>query len=141
VRLDGFNQLSAHGVERIQRGERILEYRADLAAADEAHLLRRQVVDALAFQQDLARHHPPGRLEQADDGSAGQRLAGAGLANNAEDLAGCDIEGDVIQRTQGAMSARELDDEVLDLEQAHAMKAPVTAASDSRHRAANRPAG
>ncbi len=41
-----------------------------LRPADMAHLLVVQVVDALPFQQDLAGRHPPGRLEQADDGRA-----------------------------------------------------------------------
>ena len=54
VRLDGLGQLPADGVQRIERRQRVLEDRADLAAADMAHLLVRQVVDALAFQQDLA---------------------------------------------------------------------------------------
>jgi hypothetical protein len=56
VRADGFGQLPADGVQRVQRGQRVLEDGADLAAPDVAHLLVcDQVVDALAFQQDLAR--------------------------------------------------------------------------------------
>ena len=64
VRLDGFGQLPADGVQRIQRRQRILEDRADLAPADVAHLLGRQVVDALAFEQDLARR-PRARAARA----------------------------------------------------------------------------
>ena len=85
-------QLPSDRVQRIERRERILEDRADLAAADMPHLLVRQVVDALAFQQDLARRHAPGRLEQADDGGAGERLARTGFADDAQDLAGRDVE-------------------------------------------------
>ena len=99
VRDDGLGQLPAHGVQRIQRSQRILEHGADLAAAHTAHLLVGQVVDAATAQQDLAGGHAPGRLQQADDGRAGQRLAGAGFADHAQDLARLDREGHVVQRS------------------------------------------
>ncbi len=114
VGLDGLDQLAADAVERVQRGQRILEDGADLAAADVAHLLVRQMVDALALQQDLAAGHAPGRLQQADDGRAGERLAGARLAHHAQDLARCNGEGNVVQRAQRAAPAGEFDDQVLD---------------------------
>jgi hypothetical protein len=76
-----------------------------------AHLLVRQVVDALAFEQDLAAGHAARRLQQADDGGAGERLARARFAHHAQDLARRDVEGDVVQRAQGA-AAVEFDDEV-----------------------------
>ena len=41
VRLDRLDELLADGVERVERGQRVLEDRADLAAADLAHLPRR----------------------------------------------------------------------------------------------------
>ena len=59
----------------------------------------------------------PGRLEQADDGGAGQRLAGARLADHAEDLARRDVERDVVEREQRAAPGRELDAQVADFEQ------------------------
>ena len=76
VRLDGLHELPAYGVERVQRGQRVLEDGADLAAADVAHALERQVVDALALQHHLAGGDAAGRLQQADDGRASERLAG-----------------------------------------------------------------
>ena len=60
VRLDRLDDLAAHRVERIQRGERILEDRADAPPADLAHRLGRKVVDARAFQEDLAARDAPG---------------------------------------------------------------------------------
>ena len=87
VRLDRLDQLLADGVERVERGQRVLEDRADVAAAHAAHRLVRQVVDAPAVEADLAAGDAPGRVEQADDRGAGQRLAGARFADHAEDLA------------------------------------------------------
>ena len=74
-----------------------------------------EVVDALAFQQDLPAGDAARRLQQADDGRAGERLARAGLADHAQDLAGRDVEGDVVERAQRAAAAGKFDDEVLDL--------------------------
>ena len=52
---------------------------ADLATADLAHLFVGQIVDALAVEQDLPAGDPAWRLQQADDGGAGERLAGTGF--------------------------------------------------------------
>ncbi|KAG1255749.1 hypothetical protein G6F68_010119 [Rhizopus microsporus] len=97
VRDDGFRQLPAHRVQRIQRGQRVLEHRADLAAAHAAHLLVGQVVDAAARQQDLACGNAPGRLQQADDGRAGQRFAGTRFPHHAQDFARLDGKGHIVQ--------------------------------------------
>jgi hypothetical protein len=77
-----------------------------------AHFFVAQVVDALAFEQDLARGHTAWRFEQADDGRAGERLARARFTHHAQDLAGCDGERDVVQSAQGAATAWKFDDEV-----------------------------
>ena len=59
------------------------------------------------------------RFEEADDRGAGQRFAGARFTDHAEDLAGRDVEGDVVQRAQGAAAVREFDNQVSDLKKAH----------------------
>jgi hypothetical protein len=119
VRADGLDQLPTHGVERIQRGQRVLEDRADLAPANGPHRIEAEVVDALALQPDLAAGHAARRLEQADDGRARERLAGARLAHHAEDFSRRDVEGNPVERAQRASAVRKLDDEVFDLEQRH----------------------
>src|SRR5262249_7761517 len=58
----------------------------------------------------------PGRLDQADDRQAGERLAGARFANHAEHLAGSDRERDVVHRCQRAAARRKLHREILDFE-------------------------
>ena len=55
VRADRLDELPADGVQRIERGQRILEHRADLAAANAAHRALRQVVDAPPGEPNLAR--------------------------------------------------------------------------------------
>ena len=78
-----------------------------------------------AVEADLAAGDAPGRIEQADDRRAGQRLAGARLADDAEDLARRDRERDVVERDQGAAARGELDPEMANLEQrvGHAARA------------------
>jgi hypothetical protein len=111
-RLD---ELLPHGVERVERGQRVLEHHPDLAPAHLSHLFARQVVDAPPLQAHLAARDASRRLEQADDGHAGDRLAGARLAHHAQNLAGRDMTRDGIESHERAAAGRELDAQVLDL--------------------------
>jgi hypothetical protein len=90
---DGFGQLVTDGQHRMQRGERILEDGADLAAADLAHGGWCKIVDALALEPDGSTRDASGRVEQTDDRGAGERLAGARLTDHAQDLSRQDVEG------------------------------------------------
>ena len=71
-----------------------------------------------------------GRLEQADDGVAGQRLARARFAHHAQHLAGRDVERHVVDREQRAAPRRELDAQVLHLEQRRIVGAARPSSSD-----------
>ena len=75
----------------------------------------RQVVDALPGEPDLAAGDAAGRLEQADHGRAGQRLAGARLADDAQNLAGADVERNAVDRLEPAVARVERDFEVAHL--------------------------
>ena len=55
VGLHGFGELAANGVERVEGGERVLEDGADLLAADAAHAVGAEVVDALAVEAGFGR--------------------------------------------------------------------------------------
>jgi hypothetical protein len=116
VRLDGLDELLAHRIKRIQRGERVLEHHADLAAAHAAHLVLRQVVDAPSFQAHLAPGDAPGRLEQVDHRHAGEGLAGAGLADHPEDFARGDGERHAVHGHQRSAPGRKLDAQLVDFE-------------------------
>ena len=115
--LDRLDQLLADLQQRIEAHQRILEHRADLLAAHAPHLARRQAVDAAPAQPDLAGGDAPRRVEQAEDRHAGQRLAGARFADEAEDLARRDRERDVVQREQDAAARRDFHAQALDPEQ------------------------
>src|SRR6218665_1526172 len=119
VGKNGFTQLAAHGVQRVQGGQRVLKDGADAAPANVAQLALAELVDALALQQDLARDDAARRLQQADDGRAGERLAGAGFPHHAQNLAGCDGKADVIERAQAAAPAGEFDHQVFDFQERH----------------------
>src|SRR3546814_16288652 len=67
---DGFGELAADGVERVQRGLGVLEYHADVAATDAAKLLVRQVVDAAAVEADLAAGNAAGGVQESDHSRA-----------------------------------------------------------------------
>ncbi len=106
---DGFDQLLADGVERVERSQRILKDRADAPAPDASQRFGGQIVDALAAQPHLAPRDPPGSLEQADDRHAGKGLAGARLAHHAEHFPALDREGHVVDGHQRCAPSRELD--------------------------------
>src|SRR6185312_7023274 len=72
----------------------------------------RQIVDALVGQPDLAAGNPAGRIDQPDHGEPRDRLAGAGLADDAQHLALGDVEGDAIDGAQRMAAGSELDPKV-----------------------------
>ena len=126
MQLDRLADLVAHGVERRQRGHRLLEDDRDLAAADGAHLGPGAVelgdVDRVAglarvLEQDRAGRDARGTRQQAHDRLAADRLAGAGLAHQRERAAGRDRERDVVDGPQDAFVHSELDGEILDAQQ------------------------
>jgi len=100
-----------------------------LRSSSYAQLLVWQAVDAPAFEQDLAARDPPRRLEQADDRRPGQRLAGAGLADHPQHLAGRDRERDVVHRAQRAAARRKLDLEIANFKQRRTHDSPETGRS------------
>ena len=109
---DRLHELFADPVEGIEAGERVLEDHPDPLAADPAHLLGRQVVDPTARQADLPARDAARRVDEADDRGARHGLAGAGLAHDSEHLAAADIEGDPVDRLEGAAAGDEFDPQI-----------------------------
>src|SRR6202035_2943518 len=94
--------LIADFADRIERGARILEDHRDFAAAQVAHLVFGGRLDV-----DTGKHHrtfgnPAGAVENPHHRIGGHRLAGAGLPDDAERLAFCDGDIDVLHRLDEA---------------------------------------
>ena len=105
-------QPDLHG--RVQAGERVLEDHADLRAAQFAHRRGGHLCEVLALQEHRPRGHAPALGEQAHQGQGRHGLAGAGLAHDAQGLAGVDDQVDARQGTDHAGADLDVGVEVLD---------------------------
>ena len=86
-----------------------LEDHRDVAAADGAHVVRGHGQHVLAVELDAAAHGGVGdHAGEADDGARGDALAAAALADEADELAGRDVEADSVHRVHRALLRREV---------------------------------
>ena len=106
-----FLDLVADGEHRGQRGERVLEDHGDALAANLAHLKIGLAEQFLAVVGDGALDAGV-LVQQAHDGHGGHGLAGAGLAHDAEGLAGVQGKVHAAHRVHGAGFGGEVDGEV-----------------------------
>ena len=112
-----FGNLVADGVERRQRGHRLLEDHGDAPAAQSVHgvALRRQGrdVDGLSarrvVEEDRAARDPGLVRQDLEDGLRGHRLAGAGLADERHRLPFRDVEGQSVDGTEVSGIGAEID--------------------------------
>ena len=101
----------------LKRGHRVLEDHRDPVAADRLQLLvggGDELLALVAHRPADPRILPPG---EADGRHRGHRLAGAGLADDAEDLSGLEREGDAVDGVHRPLVGGEVDLQVVDLEQ------------------------
>ena len=125
VEHDRFADLIADGVERRQRGHRLLEDDRDIAAADRPHLAAVRVqlgdVDGLGElrvgEQDLALGDPGRAGQDAHDGLGHHRLARSGLAHQGYGAARPDPERDTAHRPDDALGNAEFDMQIADAQQ------------------------
>ena len=116
VQREALGDLLLDGVQRVEAGHRLLEDEADVVAAGAAQ-------GALVGGQHLGAAVADGAGDvgvvgqQADGGEGGDRLAGAGLADEGEGLAGVEVEGDAADGAGGPAALDEGDAEVADREQ------------------------
>ncbi len=113
-----FFQLVADGVGGIQRGHGLLEDHAHGVAADIRHAAFADFenIDAVVLQ--LVGAADGLRRQQIHDGKRCERLAAAGLADDAERLAAVQVKAHALHRVQHARRHRDVHGEVLDLENA-----------------------
>ena len=121
VDADRLDDLLAHLVEGMQRGQRVLEDHRDVVAAQPAQVGVGRLEQVLAVELDRAGDAGVARARQAHHRQRRDGLAGAGLADDAERLAAVDRVGDPVDGLDDAVVRVEVDPEVLDLEQWHAI--------------------
>jgi hypothetical protein len=98
---DGFGDLPADAHDGVERRHGLLKDHGEGAAAVRAHLIFTEGEEVLGVEVGCA-----GELQAAGDGGCRQKqtqqcqrgcgFAGAGLADQAEGFAGCDVEGDAV---------------------------------------------
>ena len=107
VGADQAHQLVADTRYRLQRGARILRHKTDARAA---HLVKRR--PGKRQQIGSGKTHLAGFAgvprQQSDARHRRHRLAGAGLADQADDAAGANVEIDAVQDTRQARLARRI---------------------------------
>src|SRR3981189_1884949 len=125
---DHLADLIADGVDRIERGHRLLEHDGDFPGANAVHLAWRQWNDVAPLPQDLsAGDASGGHRDELQDGQRGDGLSAAGLADDTNSLAAFDAEIDAVHRVNDALVGVEMGLESLDLEQCRfACSSPVT---------------
>jgi hypothetical protein len=159
VEPNRLDQLIADGVNRAERGHRFLRNQRDLAAANGPHLLAARVqsdqVDHARrrrarpvttpglspSEQDLATDDPPGLLHDAQNGLDRDALAAAALTDDAQDLAGMDVEADAVHGLGRALVHHEDGFQVTDREDRLAVRIHGGAVSDTglMHLSGHRP--
>ena len=119
VDLERLDDLEADGVARVQAGHRVLEDHRDVAAGDAAALAGAEFQQVLTVEAQQVGGDAAGRLHQAHQRQHGHALAGAGFADDAEQLAALDVQVQALDGGKGAVLRAELDGEVADLEKTH----------------------
>ena len=104
VGLEDFGDLGTDPHQRIEGGHRLLEDHADAQPAQCAVLLLGEREQVLAVEQRLAAAGVDALGQQAHHRVGGHRLAGAGFAHHAQDLAAKHVVADVFDG-QGAVGA------------------------------------
>ena len=99
--------LTADGKDRVQARHRFLEDHRDLVAADLVHLVHGQLRQVHAVEEDLAGVDIAVAVEQTEDAHGRDALAGAGFADDAEDLTGVERIAHAVDGLDGAALGRE----------------------------------
>ena len=115
---DHLADLVADGVDRVERGHRLLEHDRDFLGANPVHLVGRHRHQVAALPQDLPAGDASGRhRDQLEHGKRGHRLAATELADHADGLAAPDGEIDAVDRLHDAVVGGEMRLQSPDVEQ------------------------
>ena len=97
VQADDLHDLVADSVHGVQAGHGVLEDDGDLVAADLAKVLLLHVLDLMAVEPHITTHQLAGVSGKPHNGISGDRLTGAGLAHNAQNIALIHGKGNAVQ--------------------------------------------
>ena len=114
VDLQRLDDLRADGHHGVEVGHRVLRDQSDAGATDRRHDLVAGRRDVQVTERDRARGDPPVVGEQPVHAGGEGGLAGAGLADDRDRLAGADLEVHAADRLDRAAGRREGDREVTD---------------------------
>ena len=120
--------LLGDGEHRIQRRRRILEHHREAPAAHPAQLGGIHADQLAILEPDRAADNAAGRIDEPQQREAGDGLARAALADEAQHLARAQRERNAIDRLDHAGAREEMRGEVADLEQRHRDVYPLGAA-------------
>ncbi len=119
VRLPDLVELVAQARHRIERVHRALRNIGHVPPAQGAQLLGIEPDEIAAAQPHGAVGHRGGGRQQAEHAHGERALAAARFADDAERLAGLELDRDISHGAHGPAPASVLDGEVLDAEQIH----------------------
>ena len=118
VQPQRFAELLLDGMQRVERGHRLLEDHGDAVAAYRAHRRSGGMEQFLAVEPDAAAGVRSGGVgQQLQDAERGDRLAGAGFADQGDGLAAVDRQGQALDGVHGAALGTEIDRQVLYVQQ------------------------
>jgi len=121
VDLERFDELGADLEGWVEGRHGVLEDHADAAAADAAEIGWGQGEEVLTVEEGGASVDASwGHGDEAEHGVAGDGLAGAGFADDADGGTFFDVEGDAGDGADDAVPCVERDTEVTDFEERHA---------------------
>ena len=112
-----FFELVANGEGRVQARHRLLENHADAVAAQLGHAAMRELQQVHAVEQDAVAGADRPLRQEPHQRQRGKGLAAAGLADDAQRFAHVDGEVDLLDRVQHSRRERNVDAQVLDLQQ------------------------
>ncbi len=115
---DRLADLAVHGEYRVEGSHRVLEDHRDPVSPNAAHFLIAHFEDIVALEDDLAVDNlAGGRGDQAHEGERGDRLAAAGLADDAERFTRVQVKRDTIHGLDDAVLGEELRLEITDIDE------------------------
>ncbi len=137
MQAESLLELEADSEARVEAGRRLLEDHRQVLADKPPPLARRERQEIPSGEGEAVGRDLSGIGDEPHQSQHGHALARARFADDAEHLAFLEPDIDVVHRMHHPGGGREVDGEVLDVEQRHVA---IASASDRRRRASRRPA-